>query len=427
LNGFIITKLVQYKIPKYFIMRLVSTFNIIIVYILLSILAFGQTPGIKILNPKLGATPDISVSAAKNFKRFKKDWEAIDSIVRFYKEYDIAVKHLTKRQIAVYNDEDNANKEDYLAVGEIGCSWYCGGGPDSILASSELQPNGKLDYKPDNCHDFSLRTAWVEGASGNGIGQSLTYRFRKLGPPVTDVLIYNGYMKSEQAWKDNARVKQLKLYINNKPYAILNLKDTTALQIFKIGTHQGKKGDLFLKFEIVEVYKGNKYEDVAISEIEFDGTGVHCFAAGTLVDLPDGAVPIEQIKIGDTVNTYNEQNHQIEPAVVLALAQQIHHNLYTLDFEGTILTVTDDHPFYFDGQYYSIKENNQYGLQTKKLYLTQTILQAKNGELKTLRLTSIKKLNSCETTYTIIKLSRNKLFFVNGLAVSIEEVDVINQ
>jgi Pretoxin HINT domain len=408
-------------------MKIIASFSIVILSFTLSINTFAQNPTIKNLNPKLGETPDISVNAANNFKQFKKDWGVVDSIVTFYKTYDIAVKHLTKRQIAIYNDEDNANKEDYLAVGEIGCSWYCGGGPDSIIASSELKPNGKLDYKPDNCHDFSLRTAWVEGASGNGIGQSLTYRFQKLSPPVTEVLIYNGYMKSKQAWKDNARVKQLKLYINNKPYAIFNLKDTTALQIFSIGSHQGKKGDLYLKFEIVDVYKGDKYEDVAISEIEFDGTGVHCFAKGTLVDIPNGTLAIEQIKIGDTINSYNEQTGKTEPAVVLELAQQQHHNLYTLDFEGTILKVTDDHPFYFEGQYYSLAENNKYGLLTKALKLGQNILYAYKGQLKTTQLTSIKKFSNCETTYTITKLNRNKLFFVNGLVVAIEDVNMDNQ
>ncbi len=407
-------------------MKTIASFSFGILSFAFTINTFAQTPSIKMLNPKLGATPDISVNAAKNFKQFKKDWAIVDSIVQFYKDYDKAVKHLTKRQIAIYNDEDNANKEDYLAVGEIGCSWYCGGGPDSIIASSELKPNGKLDYKPDNCHDFSLRTAWVEGASGNGIGQSLTYRFQKLSPPVTEVLIYNGYMKSKQTWKDNARVKQLKLYINNKPYALFNLKDTTALQTFSIGTHQGKKDDLYLKFEIVDVYKGDKYEDVAISEIEFDGTGVHCFAKGTLVDLPNGKLAIEQIKIGDTINAYNEQSGKVEPAVVLALAHQQHHNLYTLDFEGTTLMVTDDHPFYFDGQYYSVVENNQYGISTKKMALGQNILQSNKGQLKTVRLTGIKKITNCEMTYTITKLSRNKLFFVNGLAVSVEHVNLTN-
>ena len=82
-------------------------------------------------------------------------------------------------------------------------------------------------------------------------------------------------MKSEKVWKDNARVKKLKMYVNDKPYAILSLKDITAKQLFKLDTLRGNGNDLFLKFEIAEVYKGDKYEDVAISELEFDGIGVH--------------------------------------------------------------------------------------------------------------------------------------------------------
>ena len=33
--------------------------------------------------------------------------------------------------------------------------------------------------------------------------------------------------------------------------------------------------DLVLKFEIIEVYKGLKYNDTAITEIYFDGMDVH--------------------------------------------------------------------------------------------------------------------------------------------------------
>jgi hypothetical protein len=67
------------------------------------------------------------------------------------------------------------------------------------------------------------------------------------------------------------------LYINNKPYAILELADTTAQQSFSIpptrSTIKGK--DLILTFEIMEVYKGDKYTDVAVSEINFSGLDVH--------------------------------------------------------------------------------------------------------------------------------------------------------
>ena len=42
-----------------------------------------------------------------------------------------------------------------------------------------------------------------------------------------------------------------------------------------------------MKFEIVEVYKGEKYDDTALSEIYFDGMDVHCFLAGTKILMSD--------------------------------------------------------------------------------------------------------------------------------------------
>lgn len=82
----------------------------------------------------------------------------------------------------ILDNEDT--RDDIWDVEKKYCSWYDAGGPDSIFASSELKPLNNLNYVADNAHDFSLRTAWVEGASGNGIGQSITYRFPKLSPPV---------------------------------------------------------------------------------------------------------------------------------------------------------------------------------------------------------------------------------------------------
>ena len=69
----------------------------------------------------------------------------------------------------------------------------------------------------------------------------------------------------------------MKLYINDKFYAILNLEDTRHTQDFKtelLGRLESEE-EMVLKFEILEVYKGNKYEDTAISEIFFDGIDVH--------------------------------------------------------------------------------------------------------------------------------------------------------
>lgn len=121
---------------------------------------------VKIIEPEIGYTPDISNDAKHNLQRLKVLYATIDSTIKSYPDYDSAKKHLSQRQIEIYENEEAYSKEDHLDVSIWGCSWYCGGGPDSITASSILAANKKLDYKASNAHDFSLRTAWVEGAPG---------------------------------------------------------------------------------------------------------------------------------------------------------------------------------------------------------------------------------------------------------------------
>ena len=155
------------------------------------------------------------------------------------------------------------------------CSWYCGGQIDSVTASSALGER----YAAEKAHDFSIVTAWVEGVEGNGEGEYLCYSFPGTCPRITTVLIHNGYVKNCDVWRDNGRVKKLLMYYNDEPYAILNLQDTMGLQSFDVGVLGYEDKDSApawsIKFEILEVYPGKKYEDTAITEIYFDGIDVH--------------------------------------------------------------------------------------------------------------------------------------------------------
>ena len=156
-----------------------------------------------------------------------------------------------------------------------GCSSYCGGQIDSVTASSALADR----YAAEKAHDFSIVTAWVEGVEGNGVGEYIKYAFPGTCPRITTVLIHNGYVKNWDVWRDNGRVKKLLMYYNDEPYAILNLQDTTGLQSFDVGVLGYEDKDSApawsIKFEILEVYPGKKYEDTAITEIYFDGIDVH--------------------------------------------------------------------------------------------------------------------------------------------------------
>ena len=156
------------------------------------------------------------------------------------------------------------------------CSWYCGGEVKSVTASNCLSPNKKFDYKGENAHDFSHESVWA--TKGKGIGESLTYTFEGKCPRITTVEILNGHVKSEKAWKANSRVKKLRVWYNNQPYAILALEDSRTLQSFDVGIlgyNDDAKPDWTLKFEILEVYPGSKYGDTVIAELYFDGIDVH--------------------------------------------------------------------------------------------------------------------------------------------------------
>jgi hypothetical protein len=168
-----------------------------------------------------------------------------------------------------------------MGVGPItegpGCSWYCGGQMYKTTSTSYLKEQGNITYNPENIHDFNLFTAWIPDTTNGVIGKKINFHFKPLSPRVNEIKIYNGYIKNIDLFKANSRVKKFKLYINNLYYATLELADTTAQQSFKIQTIQSKdkKTDLILTFEIVEIYRGDKYIDIAVSEINFGGIDVH--------------------------------------------------------------------------------------------------------------------------------------------------------
>ena len=162
-----------------------------------------------------------------------------------------------------------------------GCSWYCGGSVDGFSASSELQGRDSLDYMAENIHDFDLETAWVEGREDYGIGEYVVYTLdtREKGDHalgVTTIILANGYKKTRRLWELNSRVKKIRMFVDEKSYAVLELLDSFEIQTISIGEIMlPKKGIMRFKFEIADVYPGKKYKDTAITELVFDGVGVH--------------------------------------------------------------------------------------------------------------------------------------------------------
>ena len=215
--------------------------------------------------------------------------------------------------------------------------------------------------------------------------------------------------------------------VNSKPYAILELSDTTASQTFKTVPLQSKnrKKDLILTFEIIDIYKGTKNSVVAVSEINFDGLDVHCFGAGTKITMADNSTKtIEQIKKGDKVKTYNFSTKKLENVYVTKTINSIHSNLFKLVFKDCEIITTDDHPFWTEKKQWSSlnsqKSNSNYEQMKEVMDLQigdKVFIPAKNIFTE---LISIDKLKTGEQTYTIEMKTRDN-YIANGLLVKAEK------
>ena len=142
-----------------------------------------------------------------------------------------------------------------------------------VTTSSTLKPEGKTTYGAEHLVDGKLKSAWSEGAEDTGVGTTITF---KVGPPDTSrpsfegiFHVFNGYAASEAVWKKNARVKKLKVTLNGKPLATVELEDTGAMQVVNLQLilpRALKEGDA-LQLELAEVYPGSKYKDTVLSEL----------------------------------------------------------------------------------------------------------------------------------------------------------------
>ncbi len=225
--------------------------------LLFSLLIVQAEPSVTALKPTLGAVYDVSKETCTKWAEAFEHLQKTNGQVEGYE----------------YPDRfDEALGGPWETISD-GCSWYCGGQVETVSASSTLSQSKSASYTHKNLHDSDIRTAWVEGKPDHGVGESVS--FKAYGAVVEQISIWNGYQKSPSLYIQNSRAKTLKLYVNDAPLYLLHLEDTRAVQYFTISPINVQTAPATLRFEIVEVYPGSKWADTAISEINFDGSGVH--------------------------------------------------------------------------------------------------------------------------------------------------------
>jgi len=368
----------------------------IVCVFLISTIAFCED--VKVVEPEIKGILNLSLLEGKDLSKYLSEWDE---------------KNVTILDPLVSKELDK------LPGGySCGCSWYCGGNDalSEITASSFRSEEAGIKYIPENIHDFDINTAWVVNKGNYGIGEYVEYYFKANAARVTTLYVLNGYMKSVKLWKENSRVKKLRLYLDDKVIAILNVKDNTGVQKFFIGTpFQSREHPAYkLKLEIMEVNKGEKYKDTAISEINLDGVDVHCVAKGSKVLLSNNTYQnIENLAKNDLIKIYDIQNKALKNTKVVDLLKIGHKRLTEIKTASSNILITNDHPILTDEKVMLCLNDNK---NIKK------IVVYKNSILTIEQIVGIKEVEGDFETYTIITEEKGlNCFIANGILVKSEK------
>jgi predicted phage terminase large subunit-like protein len=141
------------------------------------------------------------------------------------------------------------------------------------------------------------------------------------------------------------------------------------------------------------------------------GRGFNCVSGGALISTPGGDVPIETLRPGDSVLSFNHLNETLEFQKVEAVLSRETVEIYRIDTDaGRSLEVTGDHRIFTDGEYKAA--NNLTGGSA----LLCVLREGNEKDLEDDRVAQIVRIREKARVYDI-QVSENHNFFANGILV----------
>lgn len=287
----------------------------------------------------------------------------------------------------------------------------CAQGVSVISASSTLAPQGTKNYSVNNLTDGDPMTAWVP-KTGSGIGEYFEIQAQDVNT------IYNGYQSSPSSWKNNSRVKKFKIYRNDTFLCVLELSDKMGSQRFELPDKKefNEQNRYIFKFEIVEIYKGLKWPDVAISHVDYE---LCCFAENTSLLSNSDILPISKVLSGQNISNVDINSGETSNTEIVKTAKVSHLSLLKISTSSKQIEVTPDHPLYIkDIGFISISKTLQIkGLKNYEELINKIEILTWNNTTKKLefeKLSDIQLIHGYFETYAILKLKKGNTYIANG-------------
>lgn len=135
-----------------------------------------------------------------------------------------------------------------------------------ISESSVLSSIGSYNYYARNALDGDVKTAWIEGVNGLGIGEWIEFSKTGSTQEVQQIVFYNGYGNN---FEKNAYITKLQLTFSDGQTLIYDVGSK-----WQTITFDEPINTTYVRFTILEAgttytSPDDYYEDTAISEVEF--------------------------------------------------------------------------------------------------------------------------------------------------------------
>lgn len=239
----------------------------------------------KIIFEEIEYTSNDSSDYITHKEEYELTWEIQNTIS--YIQFDYTGKLLenetngVKKYLILYDVTENFmfltlyNAQNKLVYEIFGWKYTLDAGRSGFpKANSELRERD-IVYKAENLVDVDNLVPWVEGVNGSGIGQKITLLLLGNSNPCWfGLLVSNGFVDYNRPYlfADNNRVKKIRVHYGNLgKYTDFDLLDISNYQYleFPYGyeDYWGEIEFSFITIEILEVYKGNRWDDTCINLI----------------------------------------------------------------------------------------------------------------------------------------------------------------
>lgn len=144
----------------------------------------------------------------------------------------------------------------------------------SKATSSLTGKSSGIKYTSKYTIDGKLDTCWQEGEKGDGLGESITYKFDG-SHSLSKIKIWNGRSESKDKFIENNRIKELEIICYKSKEEVFKKTLTISDKYTTKGITQSLADDDKLidcdqvKIKIVSVYSGSKYDDTCLTDIKF--------------------------------------------------------------------------------------------------------------------------------------------------------------